>query len=67
MESEDFKQSIPMLNIIYNRLIGNRDSTVTKKLFMSKLYKPDCLVKKIECKNYMNRISDICKKKKEFI
>lgn len=66
---EGFKQSISMHNLIYHKLIGDGDSSVTKKLLMAKPYGPECLVQKIECKNhilrnYMNRISDMCKKRK---
>lgn len=69
---EGFKQSIPMHNLIYHKLIGDGDSSVTKKIRMAKPYGPDCVVQKIECKNhilrnYMNRINDICVKRKSSI
>ena len=44
---EGFRQSIPMHNIIYNKLIGDGDSSVTKKLFLAKPYGRDIFVKKI--------------------
>jgi len=61
---EGFRQSIPMHNIIYNKLIGDGDSSVTKKLFLAKPYGRDIFVKKIECmnhilRNYLNRIVDL--------
>lgn len=61
---EGFRQSIPMHNIIYNKLIGDGDSSVTKKLFLAKPYGRDVFVKKIECmnhilRNYLNRIVDL--------
>lgn len=61
---EGFRQSIPMHNIIYNKLIGDGDSSVTKKLFLAKPYGHDVFVKKIECmnhilRNYLNRIVDL--------
>jgi hypothetical protein len=60
---EGFRQSIPMHNI-YNKLIGDGDSSVTKKLFLVKPYGRDVFVKKIECmnhilKNYLNRIVEL--------
>jgi len=66
---EGFKQSIAMHNIIYHKLIGDGDSSVTKKLSMANPYGPNCPIKKIECKNhilrnYMNRITDIAGKRK---
>jgi len=65
---EGFKQSIAMHNLIYHKLIGDGDSSVTKKLRMANPYGPNCTIKKIECKNhvlrnYMNRITDIGGKK----
>lgn len=66
---EGFKQSISMHNLIYKKLIGDGDSSVTKKLNTAKPYGPTCLVKKIECKNhilrnYMNKINDMVSKRK---
>lgn len=66
---EGFKQSISMHNLIYNKLIGDGDSSVSKKLSMAKPYGPNCPIKKIECKNhilrnYMNRLNDIAGKRK---
>lgn len=61
---EGFCQSISMHNIIYDKLIGDGDSSVTKKLFLAKPYGRDFDIKKIECmnhilRNYLNRIVDI--------
>jgi len=66
---EGFKQSISMHNIIYHKLIGDGDSSVTKKLSIANPYGPNCKIKKIECKNhilrnYMNRVTEIAGKKK---
>ncbi|KAE9524525.1 hypothetical protein AGLY_015113 [Aphis glycines] len=61
---EGFRQSIPIHSVIYNKLIGDGDSSVTKKLFMAKPYGRDVFVTKIECmnyslRNYLNRIVDL--------
>jgi len=66
---EGFKQSINMHNLIYNKLIGDGDSSVTKKLRIAQPYGPNCLVKKIECKNhilrnYISKINDMAAKRK---
>lgn len=66
---EGFKQSISMHNIIYNRLIGDGDSSVLKKLILSKPYGFHTDIKKIECtnhilRNYINRIVDISNRRK---
>ncbi|KAL4085419.1 hypothetical protein QTP88_027278 [Uroleucon formosanum] len=66
---ERFRQSIPMHNIIYNKLIGDGDSSVTKQLFLAKPYGGDVFIKQIECmnhilRNYLNRIVDIATNRK---
>lgn len=66
---EGFRQSISMHNLIYSTLIGDGDSSVSKKLSVAKPYGSNCAVKKIECKNhilrnYMNRINDMATKRK---
>lgn len=66
---EGFRQSIPMHNLIFNKLIGDRDSSVTKKLKLAKTYGPTVNITKIECsnhilRNYLNRIVDIANKRK---
>lgn len=66
---EGFRQSINMHNIIYHKLIGDGDSSVTKKLSISQPYGPKCLIKKIECKNhilrnYLSKLNDIAAKRK---
>jgi hypothetical protein len=66
---EGFKESIAMHNIIYNKLIGDGGSSVSKKLLLAKPYGPDVLIQKIECKNhvlrnYINRMRDIAGKRK---
>jgi len=65
---EGFRQSINMHNLIYNKLIGDGDSSVTKKLSIDQPYGPNCLIKKIECKNhilrnYLRKISDMAAKR----
>lgn len=66
---EGFRQSIPMHNIIYHKLIGDRDSSVLKKIMLEKPYGNNLDVKKIECanhilRNYLNRLVDIATKRK---
>lgn len=66
---EGFRQSIPMHNLIFDKLIGDGDSSVTKKLELAKPYGPTRSIKKIECsnhilRNYLNRIVDIASKRK---
>lgn len=64
---EGFKQSIEMHNLIFQKLIGDGDSSVIKILNAAKPYGPNCLVQKIECKNhilryYIHKISDMASK-----
>lgn len=67
---EGFCQSVTMHNLIYNKLIGDGDSSVMKKLILAKPYADhDIDVKKIECmnhilRNYCNRIVDISSRRK---
>ncbi|KAF0701763.1 Uncharacterized protein FWK35_00036722, partial [Aphis craccivora] len=66
---EGFRQSIPMHNIIYHKLIGDGDSSVLKKIMLAKPYGNNLDVKKIECanhilRNYLNRLVDIATKRK---
>lgn len=66
---EGFRQSIPMHNIIYDKIIGDGDSSVTKKFLLAKPYGQDVYIKKIECmnhilRNYLNRIVDIASHRK---
>lgn len=66
---EGFRQSMSMHNIIFNKLIGDGDSSVMKKLSLAKPYGPDIFIKKIECVNhilriYCNRIVDISTRRK---
>lgn len=53
-----------MRYIIYDKIIGDGDPSVMKKLTLAKSYGPDVLIKKIECsnhllRNYCSRIIDI--------
>lgn len=66
---EGFKESISMHNIVYNKLIGDGDSSVSKKLQLAKPYGPDVIIQKIECRNhilrnYINRLRDIAGRRK---
>lgn len=67
---EGFCQSVTMHNLIYDKLIGDGDSSVMKKLTLSKPYADyDMDVKKIECmnhilRNYCNRIVDMSARRK---
>lgn len=67
---EGFRQSVTMHKLIYNKLIGDGDSSVLKKLTLAKPYADyDIDVKKIECtnhilRNYCNKIVDISARRK---
>jgi len=66
---EEFRQSISMHNIIYDKLIVYGDSSVSKKLLLAKPYGRDIFIKKIECmnhilRNYLIRIVDITSHRK---
>lgn len=58
---EGFKQSIPMHNLIYERMVADGDSSTYKKILEGRPY-PNCTVEKIECKNHIFR--NMCKKLK---
>jgi len=66
---DGFKESIPMHNLIYDKLIGDGDSSVMKNLSLTKPYGPDLNVKKIECtnhllRNYINRHRETTSRRK---
>jgi hypothetical protein len=66
---EGFTQSISMHNVIYDKIIGDGDSSVMKKLTLTKPYGADVFIQKIECinhllRNYCNRIVDISTRRK---
>lgn len=66
---EGFKESISMHNLVYDKLIGDGDSSVIKQLVLIKPYGPDFIIKKIECtnhllRNYINRLRDIASRRK---
>lgn len=68
---EGFRQSISMYNLIYNKIIGDGDSSVTKKLFLTKPYGRVVYIKKIEyinhiIQNYINKIVDMTTRRKSF-
>lgn len=58
---EGFKQSIPMHNIIYERMVADGDSSTYKKILEGRPYS-NCTVEKVECKNHIFR--NMCKKLK---
>lgn len=53
---EGFKESIPMHNIIYDKLIGDDDSSVMKNLNLTKQYGPDLNIKKIVFKSFAQKL-----------
>lgn len=64
---QGFRQSIPMHNITYHKLIGDGDSSVLKKIMLAKPYGNNLDVKKIVyanhiLRNYLNRLLDIATK-----
>jgi len=66
---DGFSQSIYMHGLIYDKLIGDGDSSVMKKLSIAKPYGIEHRVKKIECsnhilRNYCNRLRDISTRRK---
>ncbi|KAL4153670.1 hypothetical protein QTP88_001503 [Uroleucon formosanum] len=52
---EGFQKSIEMHNLKYNKLIGDGDSSVTKRLNEVLPYGPNFLIQKIECRNHLLR------------
>ncbi|KAB0803827.1 hypothetical protein PPYR_00797 [Photinus pyralis] len=56
---EGFRRSMEIHGIIYNKLIGDGDSSVSKKLLEAKPY-GNRVVKKVECRNHLLR--NFCKK-----
>lgn len=67
---QGFRQSVSVHNLIYDKLIGDGDSSVMKKLTLAKPYANyNVYVKKIECmnhilRNYCNRIVDVSSRRK---
>ncbi|CAH1721716.1 unnamed protein product [Aphis gossypii] len=53
--ADGFKQSLEMHGLKYNKLIGDGDSSVSKRLSEIMPYGPRLLVKKIECRNHLLR------------
>ncbi|KAF0691454.1 Uncharacterized protein FWK35_00035195, partial [Aphis craccivora] len=53
--SEGFAKSIELHDLKFNRLIGDGDSSVLKKLLEIVSYGPHQLVQKIECRNHILR------------
>lgn len=69
---EGFNESISMHNLVYSKLIGDGDSSVTKKLHLAKPYGPNFTITKIECtnhimRNYINRLRDMTVKRKSYV
>jgi len=66
---DGFSQSMYMHVLIYDKLIGDGDSSVMKKLSIAKPYGIEHRIKKIECSNhilhnYYNRLRDISTRRK---
>ncbi|KAL4123337.1 hypothetical protein QTP88_015534 [Uroleucon formosanum] len=64
---EGFMKSVEMHNLKFNKLIGDGDSSVTKRLLEVLPYGPNVLIEKIECRNhllrnYSKKIATIAKK-----
>lgn len=64
---EGFRKSVEMHGIKYGYLVGDGDSSVTKKLADAKPY-PNRPVQKIECRNHLlrnfcNRLKELAQKK----
>lgn len=53
--AEGFAKSMEMHGVKYNKLIGDGDSSVMKKLLLNKPYGHDFTITKIECKNHLLR------------
>lgn len=60
---EGFKSSLTMHGIKYNKIIGDGDSSVHRKIKELKPYGPNVFVEKIECRNHLLR--NYCKKIRE--
>lgn len=64
-----FSQSMYMHGLIYDKLIGDSDSSIVKKLSIAKPYGIEHRIKKIEysnhiLRNYCNRLRDISTRRK---
>ncbi|CAI6342668.1 unnamed protein product [Macrosiphum euphorbiae] len=53
--AEGFKRSIEIHGVKYSKLIGDGDSSVTKRLNEILPYGPICRVQKVECRNHLLR------------
>lgn len=60
--AEGFAKSVDMHGVKYNKLVGDGDSSIMKKLILNKPYGPDFIISKIECKNHLLR--NFCNKLK---
>lgn len=66
---EGSKDSIPMHNLVYSKLIGDGDNSVAKKLNLVKPYGLNFTTSRIDCTNhilgnYVNRLRDMAAKRK---
>lgn len=66
---DGFSHSMDMHGLIYDKMIGDGDSSVMKKLSIAKPYGIEHRIKKIECsnhilRNYCNRLRDISTRRK---
>ncbi|CAI6376301.1 unnamed protein product, partial [Macrosiphum euphorbiae] len=53
--AEGFKKSVEMHGLKYNKLIGDGDSSVTRRLQEVMPYGPNFFIEKIECRNHLLR------------
>lgn len=53
--AEGFSKSIEIHGLKYNKLIGDGDSSIMKKLMLKKPYGPNFIIQKIECKKHLLR------------
>ncbi|XP_029347722.1 uncharacterized protein LOC115034565 [Acyrthosiphon pisum] len=53
--AEGFKRSIELHGLKFNKLIGDGDSSVSKRLLEMRPYGPNFHIEKIECRNHLLR------------
>lgn len=60
--AEGFSRSMEMHGLKFNKLVGDGDSSIMKKIMQQMPYGPNLIVQKIECKNHLLR--NFCNKLK---
>lgn len=60
--AEGFSRSMEMHGLKFNKLVGDGDSSIMKKIMQQMPYGPNLIVQKIECKNHLLR--NFCNKMK---